>query len=67
MKKKILAIIFALIMILSIALAYNIFHSSNEKENEIETYYEKNTDDFLEDLNESFLDQDDEVEIGEII
>ena len=66
-KKTILSLIFVLIVILSIALTYNIYKEKLEKQDE--SYYsdDATVDEIIVGMNWNLIDEDDEVEIGEMI
>ncbi|OYT28991.1 hypothetical protein B6U98_03525 [Thermoplasmatales archaeon ex4572_165] len=66
-KKTILSLIFVLIVILSITLTYNIYKEKLEKQDD--SYYsdDATADDIIVGMNWNLLDEDDEVEIGEMI
>ena len=66
-KKTILSLIFVLIVILSITLTYNIYKEKLEKQDD--SYYsdDATADDIIVGMNWNLLDEDAEVEIGEMI
>lgn len=66
MKKILLAIISALIILLSSVLIYHVF---SEDSIEIDQTDEKTdtTEDVMNEIDESILDEDEEIEIGEMI
>lgn len=66
MKKMILAVIAVLILLFSSVLIYHVFsEESVEIDQGDET--QDTTDDIMDEIDESLLDEDDEVEIGEMI
>lgn len=66
MKKMILAVIAVLIILFSSVLIYHVFlEESVEIDQDDET--QDTTDDIMDEIDESLLDEDDEVEIGEMI
>lgn len=66
MKKMILAVIAVLIILFSSVLIYHVFsEESVEIDQGDET--QDTTDDIMDEIDESLLDEDDEVEIGEMI
>ena len=68
MNKKIISITFLLIVLLLIASVYNIYYKTTSEEekydNPIETIDENNVS---EEIDNTFLEEDDEIEIGEMI
>ena len=68
MNKKIISITFLLIILLSIALVYNFYNKTSPDEEKydspIETIDENNVSD---EIDETFLEEDDEIEIGEMV
>ena len=66
-KKTILSLIFVIIVILSITLTYNIYKEKLEKQDD--SYYsdDATADDIIVGMNWNLLDEDAEVEIGEMI
>ncbi len=67
MKKKILALIFVLIIVFSVALTYNVYKGEMEKKDETDYSGEATSDDIIDEMDESLLGEDDEVEIGEMV
>lgn len=67
MKKKVLAIIFVLIIVFSIALVYNLYTDESGKEDETGYFDGVTSDDVMSEIEDSLLDEDDDVEIGEMI
>lgn len=67
MKKKVLAIIFVLITVFSIALVYNVYTDESSKEDTTGYFDGVTSDDVMNEINDSLLDEDDDVEIGEMI
>ena len=66
MKKALLAIISIFILIFSSILLYHVF-SEDSIEIEQGDTKKDTTDDVMDEINENLIDEDDEVEIGEII
>jgi len=68
MNKKIISITFLLIILLSIALVYNFYNKTSPDEEKyvspIETIDENNVSD---EIDETFLEEDNEIEIGEMV
>jgi uncharacterized UPF0160 family protein len=67
MNKKIISIIFLLIILISSALIYNYYKSSTDEKQyntPIGTIDENN---ILEEIENTFIEEDDEIEIGEIV
>lgn len=67
MNKKIISIFFLLIIFISITLAYSYYTSyNNEKQYDtpIQTISENN---ISEEIDETFIEEDDEIEIGEMV
>lgn len=66
MNKKIIGLIFGLILIISSVLIFSIsteiLKEVGDKENQVDT-----TNDILDEIDENLLDEDDEIEIGEMI
>jgi len=64
--KKILAVLFVLIIVFSAALIYNVYTDESGKE---ETGYSNGvtSDDVMSEIDDSLLDEDDTVEIGEMV
>ena len=68
MNKKIISIFFLLIILLSITIIYNFYNkvSNDEKhyDSPIETIDENN---ISEEIDNTFIEEDDEIEIGEMV
>jgi peptidoglycan hydrolase CwlO-like protein len=68
MNKKIISIIFLLIIVISITLIYTYYNNSITEESNydspIQTIDENNVSEEIDDL---FIEEDDEIEIGEMI
>jgi len=67
MRKKILAIIFILIIVVSTALIYNVYTDESGKEDKTGYSDEVTSDDVMSEIDDILLDEDDDVEIGEMI
>jgi uncharacterized protein YxeA len=67
MNKKILSIIFLLIIVISLTLVYTYYNDSTSEESSydtpIQTIDENNVSEEIDDL---FIEEDDEIEIGEM-
>lgn len=66
MNKKIIALASGLIIIASSALIFTFYMDSSEESDNVEGE-EYTTDDIMDEINGSLLEEDDEVEIGEIV
>lgn len=66
MKKMILAVIAVLILLFSSLLIYHVFSENSIEINQSDET-EDTVDNVMNEVNESLLNEDDEVEIGEII
>ena len=68
MNKKIISITFLLIIVVSIALAYSYYNTTDTSEKQydrpVETIDDNNVS---EEIDNTFLEEDDEIEIGEMI
>ncbi len=67
MNKKIISIFFLLIIFISITLAYSyytIYNNEKQYDNPIQTISENN---ISEEIDETFIEEDDEIEIGEMV
>ena len=67
MNKKIISIFFLLILFISITLAYSYYTSYNNEQqynSPIQTISENN---LSEEIDETFIEEDDEIEIGEMV
>jgi CHASE3 domain sensor protein len=68
MNKKIIPIFFLLIILASIAFAYSYFNQKSTEENQYssspETVYDS---DVTSEIDDTFMEEDDEVEIGEMV
>jgi type II secretory pathway component PulC len=68
MNKKIISIFFLLIIFASIALAYNYFSQESTEETQYDsTDKNVNDSDVADEIDDSFVEEDDEVEIGEMV
>ena len=67
MRKKILVIIFVLIMVFSTALIYNVYTDEFGKEDVTGYSDEVTSDDVMNEIDDSLLDEDDAVEIGGMV
>jgi len=67
MRKKILVIIFVLIIVFSTALIYNVYTDEFGKEDVTGYSGEVTSDDVMNEIDDSLLDEDDAVEIGEMV
>jgi len=67
MNKKIISIFFLLIIFISITLVYSYYTSNNDEQqysSSIQTISENN---ISEEIDETFIEEDDEIEIGEMV
>jgi hypothetical protein len=68
MNKKIISIVFLLIIVVSFTLVYNYYNNSTSEESHydspIQTIDENNVS---EEIDELFIEEDDEIEIGEMV
>ena len=68
MNKKIISIFFLLIILVSIAVAYNYFNQKSTEENQYNSSPKTVTEsDIAREIDNAFLAEDDEVEIGEMV
>jgi len=68
MNKKIISIFFLLIILVSIAVAYNYFSQKSSDENQYSSSPNTVTDsDVAGEIDNSFLEENNEVEIGEMV
>lgn len=68
MNKKILSIFFLLFILASIAFAYSYFNQKNTDEKHYDNSTEKVSDgDIVSEIDDMFLEENNEVEIGEMI
>jgi len=68
MKKKIISIIFLLIIFVSIALVYNYSNNTNTDEKQYDSPVEDITEENVsEEIDDLFIEEDNEIEIGEMI
>jgi regulatory protein YycI of two-component signal transduction system YycFG len=68
MNKKIASIIFLFIIILSVFVAYMYFNQSNTNEDQYNGNIENISDqDISNEIDDIFLEEDEEIEIGEMI
>jgi CHASE3 domain sensor protein len=68
MDKKIISIFFLLIIFVSIAVAYSYFNQSITKEKQYDGSIETiDEEDIVNEIDNIFLEEDDEIEIGEMI
>lgn len=66
MNKKIMSIFFLLIIVISIAVTYSYF-SQSTTEKQYDSPIDINEDDIGNEIDNLFLEEDDEIEIGEMI
>ena len=66
MNKKIIALFFVLIIIISSFLIFNSLTDDSEYDIDGETE-DYTTDDFMDEIDEGLLGEDDEIEIGEMV
>ncbi|KYK27009.1 hypothetical protein AYK20_03135 [Thermoplasmatales archaeon SG8-52-1] len=67
MNKKIISIFSLLLIFISITLAYS-YHTYNTNEQQYNSPIQTITDDSIsEEIDESFIEEDDEIEIGEMV
>ncbi len=66
MNKKIMALFLLLIIFVSIAVTYNYF-SQSTTEKQYDSPIDINEDDIGNEIDKIFLEEDDEIEIGEMI
>jgi hypothetical protein len=68
MNKKIISIIFLLIIVISLTLVYNYYNNSTSEQshydNPVKTIDENNVSEEIDDL---FIEEDDKIEIGEMV
>jgi CHASE3 domain sensor protein len=67
MNKKIISIFFLLLIFISITMAYSYYTSNNNEQSynsPIQTISENN---ITEEIDETFIEEDDEIEIGEMV
>jgi CHASE3 domain sensor protein len=68
MNKKIISIFFLLIVMVSIASAYVYFNQNETNENQYESSGKNiNNEDVANEIDDLFIDENDEVEIGEMV
>ncbi len=67
MNKKIISIIFLLIVLISLALVYNYYKSTTDGEQYDTTFDTIVEDDISEEIDNLFIEEDDEIEIGEMV
>ena len=67
MNKKIISIIFLLIVLISLALVYNYYKSANDEKQYDTTFDTIVEDDISEEIDNLFIEEDDEIEIGEMV
>jgi len=67
MRKKILAILSVLIIVFSTALIYNVYTDEFGKEDVTGYSDEVTSEDVMSEIDDSLLDEDDAVEIGEMV
>jgi len=68
MNKKIISITFLLIILVSITLAYNFCDTSSTDEKQYDSPVENiDENNISEEIDNTFLEEDDEIEIGEMI
>ena len=67
MRKKILGLIFVLIIVFSTALIYNIYTEEFGKDDKTEYLDDVTSDDVISEIEDTLLDEDDDVVIGEMV
>ena len=67
MRKKILGLLFVLIIVFSTALIYNIYTEEFAKDDKTEYSDDVTSDDIIGEIEDTLLDEDDDVEIGEMV
>ncbi|MCK4332936.1 MAG: hypothetical protein KAV40_05090 [Thermoplasmatales archaeon] len=68
MDKKIISIFFLLIIFVSIAVTYSYFNQSITKEKQYDSSIETiDEEDIVNEIDNIFIEEDDEIEIGEMI
>ncbi len=67
MRKKILGLIFVLIIVFSTVLIYNIYTDEFGKEDKTEYSDEVTSDEVMSEIEDTLLDEADDVEIGEMV
>ncbi|UCF50320.1 MAG: hypothetical protein JSU91_02230 [Thermoplasmatales archaeon] len=67
MNKKIISIIFLLIILVSLALVYNYYKSSTDEKQYDTTVGTIDENNILEEIENTFIEEDDEIEIGEMV
>jgi len=68
MNKKIISITFLLIIVVSIAIIYSYYNNTDTSEKQYDSSIETVDDnDVSEEIDNTFLEEDDEIEIGEMI
>lgn len=68
MNKKIISITFLLIIVVSVAIAYNYYNATDTSEKQYDSPVETIDDNNVsEEIDNTFLEEDDEIEIGEMV
>ncbi len=68
MNKKIISITFLLIILVSLALVYNFYNKSTTDDKHYDTPIETIDDNnVFEEIDNTFIEEDDEIEIGEMV
>ena len=68
MNKKIISIFLLLIIIIVIAVSYSFFNQPTTEEKQYEDFIGTiNEEDLVNEIDNVFLDEDDEIEIGEMV
>jgi len=68
MNKKIISITFLLIIVVSIAIVYSYYNSTDTSEKQFDSSIETIDDNVVtEEIDNTFLEEDEEIEIGEMI
>ena len=65
--KKILGVLFVLIIVFSAALIYNVYTDESGEEDTTGYYNGVTSDDVMSEIDDGLLDEDDDVEIGEMV
>ena len=67
MNKKIISIFFLLIIFISITLGYSYYISNSNEQQYNSPIQTKSDNNISEEIDETFIEEDDEIEIGEMV
>ncbi|KYK20096.1 hypothetical protein AYK24_04225 [Thermoplasmatales archaeon SG8-52-4] len=67
MNKKIVSIFFLLVIFVSITFVYSYYTSNNNEQQYNSPIQKIDENDISEEIDETFIDEDDEIEIGEMV